>query len=80
MNSILGALIISQYDRRKLLITFLVVMSIVIIDISISSIADIVSKQAVTFLGNNTLYCYISCIHSRTISYPGNDQGKKQGE
>jgi hypothetical protein len=63
MNSILDALIISQYDRRKLLITFLVVMSIVIIDISISSIADIVSKQAVTFWGI-TLFIVISAVYT----------------
>ena len=50
-KSILGALTISRYDRRKMFITFLIVMIALIIDVSISNISDIVSSQITTFWG-----------------------------
>ncbi|HEY7080237.1 MAG TPA: hypothetical protein VH500_11080 [Nitrososphaeraceae archaeon] len=41
----------SGYDGKKLFASFLIVMVALVIDISISNVADIISKQAVTFWG-----------------------------
>ena len=50
-NSRTGVLSVSHYDRRKMLITFSIVMIALVIDLFISNIADIVSSQIVTFWG-----------------------------
>jgi hypothetical protein len=61
-NSILKAMNISQYDGRKLFITFLILTITLIIDISISSIADIISKQVTAFWGIS-LFIIISAVY-----------------
>jgi hypothetical protein len=48
-NSILEALKVSRYDRRKMFVTFLILMIALTIDVSISNIADILTSQTVTF-------------------------------
>ncbi len=42
---------ISTYDRRKLFFAFLIVIIALQVDIGISAVADIVSKQTITFWG-----------------------------
>ena len=61
-SSILKAFTISRYDRRKLFITFLIVMIALAVDVFISSIADIVSNQTVTFWGLS-LFIAISAVY-----------------
>lgn len=61
-SSILKAFTISRYDRRKLFITFLIVMIALVVDVSISNIADIVSNQTVTFWGLS-LFIVISAVY-----------------
>jgi hypothetical protein len=53
---------VSRYDSKKLFVMFLVAMIALIIDIGISNIADILSKQAVTFWGV-TLFVIIAVIY-----------------
>jgi hypothetical protein len=55
------ALMISRYERKKMLITFFVVMIALITDVSISNVADIVSGQIVTFWGIS-LFIAISAV------------------
>jgi hypothetical protein len=50
-DGILRRVRVTGYDRKKLFVMFLIVMTTLTIDLSISSVADIVSKQAVTFWG-----------------------------
>src|SRR5919204_1880885 len=60
-SNILKTLSISGYDGKRLFIMFLCVIIALIIDISISSVADIVSKQAVSIWGI-ILFVLISAI------------------
>jgi hypothetical protein len=53
---------ISTYESRKFLIVFLVVMVALIVDVEISNVADIVSKQAISFWGIVT-FVAISAIY-----------------
>ena len=53
---------VSRYDSKKLFVIFLVVMIALTIEIGISNIADILSKQAITFWGV-TLFVVIAVIY-----------------
>ena len=58
---------ITGYDSKKFLVIISIVASSLVIDISLSNISDMISVS--TSWGFASLYCYNSCICSRTVSH-----------
>jgi hypothetical protein len=50
-NRVLHILSVPRYDGRKLFVIFCILLFALTVEISISNVADIISKQAVTFWG-----------------------------